>query len=158
LRLYLRTKTSGYCLFYFIQVNINKYPSNVFFIMRLVQVLIPNGKRDSVLKALDDEEIDYAVWDETGRGDFEALVEFPIPPVGVEPVLDKLRKAGVGEDTYTIVLSPEIVISKRIDNLKKRYPDQRISREELVTRAQDLAPPASTYIAFLVLSTAIATA
>ena len=126
--------------------------------MRLVQVLIPNGKRDSVLKALDVEEIDYAVWNETGRGDFEALVEFPIPPVGVEPVLEKLRKAGVSEDTYTIVLSPEIVISKRIDDLKKRYPDQRISREELITRAQDLAPPASTYIAFLVLSTAIATA
>lgn len=126
--------------------------------MRLVEVLIPKGKRDSVLKTLDTEEIDYAVWNETGRGDFEALVQFPVPPVGVEPVLDKLRKAGIGEDTYTIVLSPEMVISERIDSLKKRYPDQRISREELITRAQDLAPPVSTYVAFLVLSTAIATA
>jgi uncharacterized hydrophobic protein (TIGR00341 family) len=81
-----------------------------------------------------------------------------VPPVGVEPLLEKLRKAGISEDTYTIVLSPEMVISKRIDVLKKRFPDQRISREELIARAEDLAPPASTYIAFLVLSTAIATA
>lgn len=126
--------------------------------MRLVEVLIPKGKRDSVLKTLDAEDIDYAVWQETGRGDFEAVVQFPVPPVGVEPVLEKLRKAGVSEDTYTIVLSPEMVISKRIDTLKKRYPDPRISREELITRAQDLAPPVSTYVAFLILSTAIATA
>lgn len=63
--------------------------------MRLVQVLIPKGKRDSVLKALDAEEIDYAAWNETGRGDFEALVQFPVPPVGVEPLLDKLRKEGL---------------------------------------------------------------
>lgn len=126
--------------------------------MRLVEVLIPEGKKDSVLEALDSEEIDYAVWNETGRGDFEAVIQFPVPPVGVEPLLEKLRKAGISEDTYTIVLSPEMVISKRIDVLKKRFPDQRISREELIARAEDLAPPASTYIAFLVLSTAIATA
>ncbi|WP_410509783.1 TIGR00341 family protein [Methanosarcina hadiensis] len=126
--------------------------------MRLVEVLIPKGKRDSVLKTLDAEGIDYAAWQETGRGDFEAVVQFPIPPVGVEPVLEKLRKAGVGEDTYTIVLAPEMVISRRIDTLKEHYPDQRISREELITRAQDLAPPVSTYAAFLILSTAIATA
>ncbi|AKB67843.1 hypothetical protein [Methanosarcina mazei] len=112
--------------------------------MRLVEVLIPEGKKDSVLEALDSEEIDYAVWNETGRGDFEAVVQFPVPPVGVEPLLDKLRKAGVSEDTYTIVLSPEMVISKRIAALKKRFPDQRISREELIARAEDLAPPAST--------------
>lgn len=49
------------------------------------------------------------------------------------------------------------MISKRIDALKKRYPEKRISREELITSAEDLAPPASTYIAFLVLSTVIAT-
>ncbi|AKB78686.1 hypothetical protein MSHOH_2203 [Methanosarcina horonobensis HB-1 = JCM 15518] len=81
------------------------------------------GKRQSVLAVLDDEGIDYAVWDETGRKDFEALVQFPVPPIGVEPVLERLRKAGIRENTYTIVLTPET----------------------------------STYLAFLVLSTVIAT-
>ena len=43
--------------------------------MRIVQVLIPEGKREPVLAVLDDEQIDYAVWDETGRGEFEALAQ-----------------------------------------------------------------------------------
>ncbi|WP_410509784.1 TIGR00341 family protein [Methanosarcina hadiensis] len=125
--------------------------------MRLVQVLIPAGKRQPVLAALDEEGIDYAVWDETGRRDFEALVQFPVPPIGVEPVLERLRKAGVSENTYTIVLAPETVVSKRIETLKRRYSGTRISREELTERAENLAPETSTYLAFLILSTVIAT-
>lgn len=125
--------------------------------MRLVQVLIPVGKRQPVLAVLDDEGIDYAVWDETGRGDFEALVQFPVPPIGVEPVLERLGKAGIRENTYTIVLAPETVISTRIEALKRRYSGARISREELTERAENLAPETSTYLAFLILSTVIAT-
>lgn len=45
--------------------------------MRLVEVLIPDGKRGSVLEVLDAEEIDYAVWHKIGRGDFEAVVQVP---------------------------------------------------------------------------------
>jgi hypothetical protein len=36
--------------------------------MRLVQVLIPEGTRSAVLDTLDDQGIDYAVFDEVGRG------------------------------------------------------------------------------------------
>ncbi|MFC5970747.1 TIGR00341 family protein [Halomarina salina] len=126
--------------------------------MRLVQVLIPNGTRESVLSVLDDEGIDYAVWAETGRGNFEALVSFPIPESGVESVLDRLGAAGIQEDAYTIVLATETVVSERIDALEERYTGLRISRDELVARAKDLAPARSTYVAFLVLSTIIATA
>ncbi|MCQ1535703.1 TIGR00341 family protein [Methanosarcina sp. KYL-1] len=125
--------------------------------MRIVQVLIPEGKREPVLAVLDDEQIDYAVWDETGRGDFEALVQFPIPPIGVEPVMARLREAGISKNAYTIVLSPETVVSSRLEALKKRYSGLRISREELIARAEDLAPATSTFVAFLVLSTIIAT-
>ncbi|MEA5389434.1 hypothetical protein VB773_20795 [Haloarculaceae archaeon H-GB2-1] len=63
--------------------------------MRLVQVLIPEGTRSAVLDALDDQGIDYAVFDEVGRGDFEAMVQFPVPPSGVEPVMDELIEAGI---------------------------------------------------------------
>ena len=126
--------------------------------MRLVQVLIPNGTREAVLAVLDDEGIDYAVWEETGRGDFEALVSFPIPESGVEPVLENLEEAGIREDAYTIVMATETVISQRLTKLEQRYKGVRISREELIARAEDLAPAWSTYVAFLVLSTIIATA
>jgi uncharacterized hydrophobic protein (TIGR00341 family) len=125
--------------------------------MRLVQVLIPKGTRSAVLDTLDDQGIDYAVFDEVGRGDFEAMVQFPVPPSGVEPVMDELIEAGIREDAYTIVLSTETVVSQRLSALVERFPGLRISREELYARAQDLAPANSTFFAFLLLSTVIAT-
>jgi len=125
--------------------------------MRLVQVLIPAGNRTAVLEALDDQGVDYAVFDEVGRGDFEAMVQFPVPPSGVEPVMERLTEAGVREDAYTIVLPTETVVSQRLSALVERFPALRISREELYARAQDLAPANSTFFAFLVLRTVIAT-
>jgi len=125
--------------------------------MRLVQVLIPEGTRPAVLDTLDDQGIDYAVFDEVGRGDFEAMVQFPVPPSGVEPVMDELIEAGIREDAYTIVLATETVVSQRLSTLVERFPGLRISREELYARAQDLAPANSTFFAFLLLSTIIAT-
>jgi uncharacterized hydrophobic protein (TIGR00341 family) len=125
--------------------------------MRLVQVLIPEGYRTPVLEALDEEGIDYAVFEEVSRGDFEAMVQFPVPPSGIEPVLDDLFEAGVQEDAYTIVLPTETVVSQRLGALIERFPGLRISREELYARAQDLAPANSTFFAFILLSTVIAT-
>ncbi|MCO8243434.1 MULTISPECIES: TIGR00341 family protein [unclassified Haladaptatus] len=125
--------------------------------MRLIQVLIPEGDRANVLAALDEEGIDYAVWEETGRGDFEALVSFPVPDSGVEPVLDSLYAAGIKEKSYTLVMPTETVVSERIGALKDRYRGYRISRDELVARAEDLAPESSTFFIFLIVSTLIAT-
>jgi len=125
--------------------------------MRLVQVLIPEGTREAVLDVLDDDGVDYAVFEEVGRGDFEAMVQFPVPPSGVEPVMEDLVGAGIREDSYTIVLPTETVVSQRLAALVERFPGLRISREELYARAQDLAPANSTFFAFLVLSTIIAT-
>ena len=125
--------------------------------MRLVQVLVPEGTRAHVLESLDEQGVDYALFEEVGRGDFEAMVQFPVPPSGVEPILDRLREAGIREGAYTIVLPTETVVSQRLAALVDRFPGLRISREELIARANDLAPANSTFFAFLVLSTIIAT-
>jgi len=125
--------------------------------MRLVQVLIPAGTRESVVDSLDEQGLDYALFEEVGRGDFEGMVQFPVPPSGVEPVIEQLREAGIREDAYTIVLPTETVISQRLSALIERFPGLRISREELSARAEELAPANSTFFAFLILSTIIAT-
>ena len=63
--------------------------------MRLVQVTIPTGRRDAVVRTLDDEGVDYIVTDETGNREIAAVATFPLPQAAVEPVLERLREVGM---------------------------------------------------------------
>ncbi len=126
--------------------------------------MVPAGKRETVLGALDDEGIDYAVTDETSGREYTAVVSFPLPQAAVEPVLDSLREAGLERESYTVVVDAETVLSKKFEALEARYEadedttGDRIAREELAARAQDLAPRFTTYVLMTVVSVVIATA
>ncbi|MFC7254233.1 TIGR00341 family protein [Haloplanus litoreus] len=131
--------------------------------MRLVQVMIPPGKRDAILRALDDEGIDYVVADETSHREYTASVTFPLPQTAVEPVLERLHDAGLDREAYTVVLNAETVISRRFDDLVERYEEgeengDRIAREELAARARSLAPNWRTFVVMTVVSSVVATA
>jgi len=132
--------------------------------VRLVQVTVPAGKRDAVLAALDDEGVDYVVTDETGSREYTAVVHFPLPTEAVGDVLDSLQSVGLSEDAYTVVVNAETVVSRQFDELEERYArdeasdGDRIAREELVARAEDLAPSRTTYAVMTLVSTVIATA
>ena len=130
--------------------------------MRLVQVTIPAGKREAVLRELDDEGIDYVLMEETSGREFTGIVSFPLPTTAVEPVLDRLRETGIDEDAYTIVVAAETVVSRRFDQLEERYEeedtDKRIAREELHARAEELVPTYGTYLVMTVVSAVVATA
>ena len=132
--------------------------------MRLVEVMIPAGKRETVLRVLDDEGIDYALTDEDSGREYTAVVRFPLPVAAVEPVLEQLREAGIERDAYTVVLDAETVVSRRFDQLVDRYEESedgngdRIAREELVARAEDLAPRTWTFIIMTAISAVVATA
>ena len=126
--------------------------------MRLVQVFVPQGDLELVLETADATGVDYAVSEETSRGEFEAVVSIPVPPAAVEPLLAELRTAGFDEDSYTVVTAAETIVSSRTEDLARRFTGTRISRQELQSRAEDLAPAVSTYFILLVVSTAIATA
>jgi uncharacterized hydrophobic protein (TIGR00341 family) len=131
--------------------------------VRLVQVLIPAGKRQEVLEALDEEDLDYAVTDETSGREFDAVAYFPLPTEGVEAVLDSLRERGLERDSYTVVLSAETVVSSRFEELEERFEadeenGNRIAREELTARAAELSPSLGTFLVMTVVSGVIATA
>jgi uncharacterized hydrophobic protein (TIGR00341 family) len=130
--------------------------------VRLVQVTIPAGKREAVLRELDDEGIDYVLMEETSGREFTGIVSFPLPTTAVEPVLDRLRETGIDEDAYTIVVAAETVVSRRFDQLEERYEeedtDKRIAREELHARAEELVPTYGTYLVMTVVSAVVATA
>ena len=130
--------------------------------MRLVQVTIPTGKRQTVLELLDEEGIDYVVTDETSGRKYTAVAYFPLPTNAVEPVLEKLRDVGLTREAYTVVVSAQTVESEHFDALKESYAEEkseeRIARQELESRAEELASALPTYVVMTVVSAIIATA
>lgn len=130
--------------------------------VRLVQVTVPIGKREAVRRALEEEGVDYVLTDETSGREYAAIAYFPLPPNAVEPVLDRLREAGLDEDAYTIVVDANTVISRRFDRLADEYAEgtdeDRIAREELETSADDLMPAMRNYLVLTIVSAVVATA
>jgi len=78
--------------------------------VRLVQVTIPAGKRDRLLRTLDDDGIDYVVTEETSGREFDSIAYIPLPTNAVEPTLDGLREAGLDDDSFTVVLDANTVV------------------------------------------------
>ncbi len=124
--------------------------------MRYVQILIPDGKRDAILTELDEQGIDYAVTEETGRHGYSGIVSFPLPMGAVEPILERLYHVGVEETAFTIVQKPETVISHRFEALMERYPKDALAREELIARVEEMAPNLSTFLIMTGVSAIIA--
>jgi uncharacterized hydrophobic protein (TIGR00341 family) len=130
--------------------------------VRLVQVTIPAGKREAIVAALDDEGLDYAVADETGGRTYTAIAYVPLPTNAVEPVLEQLREAGLGDGAFTVVLDANTIVSSEFEELQERYAEDededRIAREELTSAASNMAPSFRTYVVMTVVSALIATA
>ncbi|MFC4542521.1 TIGR00341 family protein [Halosolutus amylolyticus] len=131
--------------------------------MRLVQLTIPTGKRQTILETLDDRGIDYVVTDEESSRDYTAVAYFPLPSAAVEPILDEIHEAGIDEDAYTVVVDAETVVSRRFAELKAEYEDgdvesERISRQELQAEADSLTPTFEIFATMTIISAVVATA
>jgi uncharacterized hydrophobic protein (TIGR00341 family) len=132
--------------------------------MRFVHVSVRDGKRTDILGVLDEEEIDYAITEESGDSDFEAVVSFPLTQDAVEPTLDRLREVGVADEAWTVVLNAQTVVSDRFDRLRERDENRdarqgRIARDELRTAAEDLAPERTerwSYVGMTAISAVVA--
>ncbi|MFW5955821.1 MAG: TIGR00341 family protein [Halorhabdus sp.] len=130
--------------------------------MRLVQISIPVGKREAVETALEEEGVEYVFTDETSGDTYTAVAYVPLPTNAVEPVLEQLRGVGINEQALTVVVEANTVISRRFSELQDRYAEEkdeeRIAREELTSKAADLAPATWSYVSLTVVSAVIATA
>ncbi|MCU4719144.1 TIGR00341 family protein [Halapricum hydrolyticum] len=130
--------------------------------MRLLQVTIPTGKRRAIERALEDEGVDYVLTDETSNRGYTAVAYVPLPTNAVEPVLEQLRNAGLDDQAYTVIVDANTVISRRFETLQEEYAEEkdeeRIARQELTSKAKELAPSTSNYVVLTVVSAVIATA
>ncbi|RZV11470.1 putative hydrophobic protein (TIGR00341 family) [Natrinema hispanicum] len=131
--------------------------------MRYLEITVPEGKRRAVLNILEDEGIDYVISDETSGREYTAVVRFPIPTQAVEPLLDRLKRTGVGDEARVVVIDAETVISEGFATLQEQYSyggqtGARTSRQVLRTKADELTPPFPIYAAMLLISAVVATA
>ena len=115
-----------------------------------------------MLDVLDEQGVDYVLADEASGREYTAVVSFPLPTNAVEPVLDDLRAAGLDDGAYTVVVDAETVVSRRFDRLQAEYDDavdtERIAREELVARAEELTPDWAPFVVLTTVSAVVATA
>ncbi|MFC5367150.1 TIGR00341 family protein [Salinirubrum litoreum] len=131
---------------------------------RLVFLTVPIGKRDAVVDVLDDEEIEYTLTEESSGRDYSCAVHFPLPTGAVEPVLDRLRDAGVNEQAVTVTVETESITSREYDRLEARFAEdaespEQIARDELQSAAADLVPASiPVYAGMTIVSAIIATA
>ena len=130
--------------------------------MRLLQVTIPAGKRQAIERALDDEGVDYVLTEETSSREYTAVAYVPVPTAAVEPVLERLREAGLDDESYTVIVEANTVISRHFEELQERYAEEedeeRIAREELRSKAGELVPSRVNYVLLTMISAIIATA
>lgn len=131
--------------------------------MRLIRTLVAQAESDDVVAILDEHNIDYVLFREDSGRDDAVLVEFPIPTQAVESILDELRDATRGDESYTVVASAESVFSDHSDEMEERFitgteEDDSIATEEVRSKALDMTPSPQTYYSMTFLSALVATA
>ncbi|USZ69458.1 TIGR00341 family protein [Halorussus salilacus] len=131
--------------------------------MRLVQVSIPAGKRDTVIGVLDEEGIDYMLTDETSGREYTDIAYFPLPNNAVQPILDRLQDAGLGDEVHAVIIDAKTDTSRRFEKLERKYAEgngdpDRISRQEIRSTASALSPEFPTFVAMTIISAVVATA
>ncbi len=130
--------------------------------MRLIQTLVPDGKHELVVAALEDEQVDFAMADETSRSSYSDIIYIPADADEVEQIVDLLRDVGIEREGYMVVSEVETIVSDRfagqIASDNKEGDGERISRDELRTKARNLSRSTRNYIALTVISAIVATA
>ncbi|WP_396612586.1 TIGR00341 family protein [Haloferax sp. S1W] len=131
--------------------------------MRLLQLRVGSDRIDDVLAALRDEDIDPLVspLDDTA-GKTMHLVQFPLPTEAIDRIRESLSDAGFDEE-YVIISNAETAKTPNYERLVERYVEQgeeseRVSHEEIRTKAHGLHPQPQTYYGMTILSSLVATA
>jgi len=123
--------------------------------MRLIQLLVPVERRDAITGILDERGIEYVQTPEAGGGE-RYVVQFPLQPEAVDEVLERLRGAGLDEESYTVIARAEAAWPE--PPAEETIHEDRVSHDELRARAVGMNPGLATYYGMTVLSAVVATA
>lgn len=131
--------------------------------MRLLQITIPEGERDSVTNTLDDESFDYFVTDETHSESYDGIVYVPVATEAVAPILDDLYQNGVTRDDHVVIINGETDASRKFEKHEGKFRQRfsghvSIDDTQLRTKAKDLLLDVRSYLTLTVISAVVATA
>ncbi|WP_254543446.1 TIGR00341 family protein [Halomarina pelagica] len=134
--------------------------------MRLIELSIPDDKREAVVGLLDDRDLRFTLTDEVSGREYGAVVSVPVDDDAVEDLLDAFRDVGIDRDGYAVVSDVRAVLSDRVDEQGEEMAESgeepiqrnRISRDELRTQAAEMAEITPNFAVFTVISAVVAAA
>lgn len=132
--------------------------------MRLIQAIIPEGKKETIVDLLTEKGIDYVISPETSQRRYSDILFFPLPKQGVEEVLDDLRDAGLEKNGFTVVTKAEAIVAREFEELQEKYREEsevdesKVARQELKTGVEGLSPSQPTFYLLMFAASLIATA
>jgi len=130
--------------------------------MRLIQTLVPEGKHAAVVDILESEQMDFAMTEESSDSTYSDIVYIPADSEQVEEIVDRLRDVGVEREGYMVISDVETIVSEQFEqqqaSAEEASSDDRISRDELRTKAQNLSRSTTNYLALTIISAIVATA
>jgi len=128
--------------------------------MRLVQVVVPDERRDAIVSALRERELGVSTTKETSGEDDRTLISFVVPADAVEHVLDELHEAGFSDEWYIVSIETEFASYEGVDEVQDRWAKtpNRVAPRTLRSKAKDMRRNTRSYLWLMTLSTVIATA
>ncbi|MFC7203515.1 TIGR00341 family protein [Haloferax namakaokahaiae] len=133
--------------------------------MRLLQLRVEHDTLDAVLDALRGENVDPVVlptYDGENSDESRYLVVFPLPTEAVDRIREALEETGF-EEEHLVIGTAESAKTPHYEELIDRYvegdeEEERISNDEIRTKARNLHPQPTAYYGMTVLSALVATA
>jgi uncharacterized hydrophobic protein (TIGR00341 family) len=128
--------------------------------MRLVEISVPDDRRDAVLEVVRERELGHTITPETGDHEGRTVVEFVVPADAVEYVLEDIHETGLDEEEYTVSIDVEFATFRNFDAVQTRWAKtpNRIAPQALRSKAKDMRLNTRSYLWMMFLSTLIATA
>lgn len=131
--------------------------------MRLLHATVNPEASNTLERVLEEANATYTrlpVQDQDGR----ELWLIALDMDQVEPVLEEIRNNRDAEDDFAVVTEAEAILSEayeerqeEVEESEEDAPSERISREELVTRAEGLSRGTSNFLLFTIISGIVAT-
>jgi len=127
--------------------------------MRLVQVVVPDERRDDIVSALDDRNLGYSTTNETGSEEAATLVSFIAPADAVEYILNDLQEVGLKEEWYIASVETQFASFEGVDDVQDTWANtpNKVAPRTLRSKAKDMRLNTRSYLWMMTLATVVAT-